>query len=112
VSLDVFWFSVMGQQRVLLFYGGEFMINIAHMGWKTDVEAMTCRNEQKKITVSFEKEGEAIRGRISDMPFGLINECVFTRDGLKILQNVVVEAEEVFLAAYFENEGVRVKCEQ
>jgi hypothetical protein len=79
------------------------MINKINGEWIADLVAMTCRNYTWGITVAFEKQGEAIIGKISEMPDNLIKRWLNTESGFKILEKIEKEAEEVFLMVYFEN---------
>jgi hypothetical protein len=72
--------------------------------WIADLNAMTCRNYVWNITVAFEKQGEAIIGKISDMPNNLNRKWILTKNGYQILKKIIRDAEEVFFMAYFENE--------
>ncbi|MDR0313852.1 MAG: hypothetical protein LBI14_09670 [Treponema sp.] len=79
------------------------MFNIVSGEWIPDLETMTCRNYTWRITVSFEKQGEALIGKISNMPDNLIRRCLYTENGFMILKKVVKEAEDVFFMAYYDN---------
>ena len=80
------------------------MITIASGEWIADLGSMTCRNITNNIVVSFEKEGKALRGKIKDIPMELFAKWAEEPQGEKKVQNTVMEAEEVFLRAYFESD--------
>jgi hypothetical protein len=79
------------------------MNNNASGEWIADLAAMTCRNYTWGITVAFEKQGEAITGKISELPDNLIKRWLNTDNGFRILRRIEKEAEEVFLMVYFES---------
>jgi hypothetical protein len=91
-----------------LYNKGDKMDLLESGEWIADLGAMTCRNYTWNITVSFEKQGEAIIGKISVAPENLIKKWTSIGNGDKILQKIVKEAEEIFSMAYYENE--LVKC--
>jgi hypothetical protein len=72
--------------------------------WIADLGAMTCRNYTWNITVAFEKQGEAIIGKMSDVPGSLIKKCGSSKNGNKVMNKILKEAEEVFLMVYYGNE--------
>ena len=77
------------------------MITISDGEWIADLGAMTCRNYVNSIVVVFEKKGKILTGKIKDMPFELVEKWAALPHGEKNIQNAVMEAEEVFLRAYF-----------
>jgi hypothetical protein len=80
------------------------MINNESGEWVTDLGAMACRNHTWKITVTFEKQGEGIFGKISEIPDNLVKKWISSQNGYKIVKKIVKEAEEVFSMAYFGKE--------
>jgi hypothetical protein len=80
------------------------MITKESREWITDLGAMTCQNYTWKITVAFEKQGEAFIGKISEMPENLSRKWAAIRNGDMILDKIVEEAKEIFSMAYFEHE--------
>ena len=79
------------------------MAPIAEGEWIADLEAMTCQNHINKIVVSFEKRGESIYGKVKDMPMALLSKWTAEPHGESHIAQAVLEAEEAFLKAYFEN---------
>ena len=79
------------------------MVTIAQGEWIADLGAMICRNINNGIIVCFEKDGKHLTGKIKDLPFELMEQWAQVRDGHKIMRKAVMEAEEVFLRAYFES---------
>jgi hypothetical protein len=80
------------------------MIYFASGEWMADLKAMTCRNMTWNITVSFEKQGEAFIGTISDMPDNLSRRWMSAKSGNLVREKLIKEAQEVFLMAYNANE--------
>ena len=68
--------------------------------WIPDLGTMTCRNNSKKITVKFEKKGNALVGKIKDMPDDLFIKWAVEPNSEKKIANVVLEAEQVFLKSF------------
>ena len=80
------------------------MITIASGEWIADLGSMTCRNITNNIVVSFEKEGKVLTGKIKDIPMELFAKWAAEHGGEKKVQKAVMDAEEVFLRAYFESD--------
>ena len=80
------------------------MITITNGEWIADLGAMLCRNISNNIVVAFEKSGRILNGRIKDIPMEVFAKWAGEPDGEKHIQKVVMDAEEVFLRAYFEND--------
>jgi hypothetical protein len=83
---------------------GVNMIEIANGEWIADLGAMVCRNISNKIDVEFEGEGKNVTGKIKDMPMDLFTKWAEKPDGERLIQKAVLEAEEVFLTAFFESQ--------
>jgi hypothetical protein len=83
---------------------GRNMISIAKGEWIVDLGAMTCRNISSKIVVAFEKQGESILAKIDYIPLITLRTWELTHEGSDNIRKVIMEAEDVFLGAYFENE--------
>jgi len=80
------------------------MINATSNDWVVDLGTMTCRNILTNMVVVFEKKRSAIIGKIKDLPLEIMAEWAERLDGATLMQGAVLEAEGVFLHAYFENE--------
>ena len=80
------------------------MITITSDEWIADVGAMMCRNVSNKIIVGFERSGKTLTGKIKDMPMELMAKWAGEPEGEMKIQKAVMEAEEVFLRAYFESD--------
>jgi hypothetical protein len=52
--------------------------------------------------VKFEKSGKTLIGKIKDVPMDLFAKWAAEPNGERHIEKVVMEAEEVFLRAYFE----------
>jgi hypothetical protein len=87
------------------------MISITDGKWIADLGNMTCRNIENRIIVTFERNGKTVRGKIQDMPTGLLAQWAGEARGERRIRHMVEEAEEVFLRAWFESkiEGVDSK---
>jgi len=87
------------------------MITIAQGEWIADLGSMVCRNINNGVVVGFEKSGKTLVGKIKDMSMELFGELASQKNGHKIIQKTVMDAEEVFLRAYiesdFEKNGIR-----
>jgi len=79
----------------------------AHVKWKVDLKAMVCRNTSNNIIVGFEIKRGTILGHINDMPFELLVEWSRKPNGVKLLQEAVIEAEHTFFKAYFANTKIK-----
>ena len=80
------------------------MITVAQGEWIADLEEMTCRNITNRIVVGFEKTGKTLSGKVNDMPMALFEQWAAEPHGERKIQSAVMEAEEVFLTAYFESD--------
>ena len=78
------------------------MTAIKQNKWVTDLEAMTCCNMNNGIIICFEKTEKTFLGKIKYMPIQLIKQWAELREGYKLLQNAVTEAEKEFFRAYIE----------
>jgi hypothetical protein len=75
------------------------MIDILEWNWVVDTDEMTCKNEENKVTIKIEKNGDNFKGMIRDMPIGLFSEIAKHRDGERIIEEIVKTAEEEYLRA-------------
>jgi hypothetical protein len=75
---------------------------IAVKDWDIDLAAMTCRNIRNNIIVSFERAGNIFLGKIKDIPNNLIEKWATEPDGKKKANNMVMEAEDIFIKVYLE----------
>jgi hypothetical protein len=80
------------------------MITIANGEWITDLGAMCCWNITTNMVVAFEKSSKKLCGKIKDMLMDLFSKWAAEPHGERKIQNAVMEAEEVFLRAYFESD--------
>lgn len=80
------------------------MVTIAHGEWIADLGAMVCRNINNGVVVCFEKSGKTLAGKIKDMPMTIFEQWAMLKNGHKIVQRTVMEAEEVFLKAFIESD--------
>jgi len=79
------------------------MIQIAQGEWIADLGARVCRNISNGIIVGFQGKGNAPLGKIHYMPMKLLEQWAQKPDGYLLIQKTVMDAEEVFLRAHFEN---------
>jgi hypothetical protein len=80
------------------------MITIADGEWIADLGARTCRNISNNIVVVFEKSGKILNGKIEDIPMALLSKWAALPNGENKIKNVIMEAEEVFLRAFYESD--------
>ncbi|MDR0312165.1 MAG: hypothetical protein LBI14_01060 [Treponema sp.] len=80
------------------------MISVENGEWIVDLDAMTCRNNCSNIVVVFEKQGESILAKIDYIPLITLRTWELTHEGSTNIRNIIMEAEDIFLKAYFENE--------
>jgi hypothetical protein len=78
------------------------MISITTGKWIADLEAMTCRNIENRIVVTFTRKGKTFEGKLQDMPAELLERWAVLPGGEKYIRQAVEEAEEVFLRAWIE----------
>jgi hypothetical protein len=79
------------------------MINITQGEWIADLGAMKCRNYIKNIIVKFESNGNELVGKLDVVPEELLAQWADEYDGEKHVEKTLIDAEEVFLRAYFES---------
>ena len=79
------------------------MINTAKDKWLADLVTMTCQNYENKILFSLVKCGKGFVGKIKELPPKLFVEWSEREDGPELIQKAVLEAEEVFMKAFYEN---------
>ncbi len=80
------------------------MITTTNGEWTADVNAMTCRNTLNNVIVIFEKKGESLQGKIDNMSMELLTKMSSQPHGERSMEQLVTDAEEVFLRAYFESD--------
>jgi len=86
------------------------MLMIVDDEWLVDTEAMLCSNSLTKIVVEFVRNGETYIGKIKDMPMELTTRLAKMKNGDKLLQKAVMDAEEVFMKEMFTtNEEVEMR---
>ena len=64
--------------------------------WKVDKKEMTCSNEEYNVMIKMQKDGEAIRGKLQDMPLELFGEISELENGEKIIEKIVTNAEKEY----------------
>ena len=77
-------------------------MTIAQGEWITDLAAMTCWNIDSNILVGFERTGNVLLGKIKNLPVELLEQWADEPHGERNMEKAVMEAEDVFLRAYFE----------
>ena len=80
--------------------------------WVADLDDMTCRNINNRITVSFENSGGMLIGKIKLIPLKLMQNWMRFPNSNKLIEKAVLEAENVFLKAYRDNQGEGSGIEQ
>jgi len=71
------------------------MINVNGWVWVFDKAAMVCRNEEHRVAVKIEKKAGGYFGKLQDMPMDLFSEISRDKDGEKIIEMIVRQAENV-----------------
>ena len=79
--------------------------------WVVDLLNLTCRNIENQMVVAFEKKGPALEGKIKDMPVELLEMWARETNSETRIKRAVIEADEVFFRAYFDNEIERRSVE-
>ena len=77
--------------------------------WHVDLANFTCHNTETKMIITFEKKGKSLRGKIKEIPLSLLENWVKDPNCNKLIRKAVIEADEVFFKAYFNNE-IEKKC--
>jgi hypothetical protein len=72
--------------------------------WVTDFETMTCKNTSTRMVVEFYKKDKSYYGKIKDMHIEIIELWSKLWYGDYLIKNAVMQAEEVFLNDYKEND--------
>ena len=75
------------------------MIDVRQWTWKLNVPEMTCFNEENKVVVKIEKEGNGIKGIILDMSRELFWKLAEHQNGPKIVQQITLAAENEYQKA-------------
>jgi hypothetical protein len=83
------------------------MITITKGNWIADLGAMTCRNIENRVAVTFTQKANTFEGKIQDMPVEVLEDWAALTEGERLVRQAVEEAEEVFLRAWFENRITR-----
>ncbi len=73
---------------------------------------MTCRNTLNNVIVIFEKKGESLQGKIDNMSMEVLSKMSSQPYGERDMKQLVAEAEEVFLRAYFERDIEKKKADK
>jgi hypothetical protein len=79
------------------------VISITNGNWIADLGSMICRNIENGMVVGFYKNGEVLEGKIQDIPMEIMEKWAIERHGENRIKAAVMEAEEVFMRAYFES---------
>jgi len=70
--------------------------------WIADIRKMTCKNTTNNIVVIFEKFGIDLTGKIKKLPLELIKKWTIEMNIELNIRNVMKEAKEIFINAYYE----------
>ena len=76
----------------------EFLKDVDTWAWKIDKSEMLCSNDEHNIVVKMQKEDEGLKGKLLDMPVELLSEISKLKNGEKIIEKIVTNAEKEFLA--------------
>ena len=83
------------------------MINNASRNWLVDLNNLTCSNTENHVVVVFEKKWPALIGKIKYIPIDLVEKLTRIPDKEDFIRKSIIEADEVFYRAYFNNERKR-----
>ena len=72
------------------------MLKIVDDEWLVDTEGLLCSNNLTMIVVGFTKSGNTYIGKIKEMPMELTTRLSKMKNGDKLLQKAVLDAEEIF----------------
>ena len=75
------------------------MIDVRRWTWKLDVLKMTCVNEENKVVVRINRKGKEIKGKVLDMSKELFWSIARQENGPKIVQEIVLAAENEYCKA-------------
>ena len=78
------------------------MIDIGKRNCVVDIDNMICINVENEVTIKMQKEGESLKGKLSDMPMDLFAEIAKYGNGEGIIENIVKMAENEYFKAYTE----------
>ena len=85
------------------------MIMAANGNWIANFENFTCWNCVHKLSIAFENNGNTLKGKIKDMPLKLMEKWALDPYGSSYMKQMIQEAEEHFLRAYYENAGTVIR---
>ena len=80
------------------------MIEITDGEWLVDLSTKKCRNVLNGVVVVFQKRGKFYEGKVEHIPDGLMTEWATGIDGARKIEKAVMEAEEVFMRAFFQSD--------
>ena len=80
------------------------MIEIINGEWIADLGAKKCRNLLNGVVVVFKKRGRFYQGKVEYIPDGLMAEWASGLNGARKIEKAVMEAEVVFMRAFFQND--------
>ena len=72
--------------------------------WVADLEGLKCRNVLNGVVVAFQRSGKFFDGKVEYIPDGLMAEWANGPKRAREIEKAVMEAEEVFMTAFFEND--------
>ena len=70
------------------------MIDVENWVWVFDETKMICRCEENGVIVKIEKSGNGYGGKLEDMPIELFSDIAKVKDGEKIIEAIVKQAEK------------------
>ena len=77
------------------------MKKLAKELWVADPKAMLCRHQESGMSVCFTRNGRQLYAEIASLPHELRRHWEAMQNGHLSLQKTIMEAEEVFIKAYF-----------
>ena len=78
--------------------------------WIADLISKTCWNCETKLVVSFEDNGSDLEPKIKEIPVELIKKFEHDPMGKKFIGNLIKEAKEAYIRAYYYSAFTNAVC--
>jgi len=87
------------------------MLTTVYGEWVIDLVKMTCRNTTNNIVILFKNFNGSFIGEIKNLPMKIVIKWATEGKGNINIKNTVIEAEIIFLKAYFEQKKKKITAE-
>jgi len=74
----------------------EILKDVDTWTWKVDKKELLCKNDDHNVLVKIEEEGGILKGKLLDMPMELLGEISKLKNGEKIIEKIVSNAQNAF----------------